>query len=199
MADPLPNAEQIDVLLRVTRIFEQLGIQYFVGGSIASNAYGFYRATADADIVAALRTDQIEALVNGLQPEFYADIEAIRKATSAKSSFNVIHLDTVLKVDVFVATPSSFHLSQFRRRLRKQIGTVEADAVWVASPEDTILAKLEWFRMGGSLSDKQWGDITGVMKIQKGALDLGYLREVAMEMKLADLLDSAMRDSGLLE
>ncbi len=199
MADSLPNAEQIDVLLQVTRIFEDLGIQYFVGGSLASNAYGFYRATADADVIAAIKPEQIQPLMTSLQPSFYVDAESLRTAVASRSSFNIIHLETVFKVDVFVAKFGAFHAAQFRRRQRKQIGTTEKDSAWVASPEDTILAKLDWFRMGGMVSDRQWGDITGVMKIQKHTLDLPYLRELAADMHLTDLLDKAFRDSGLID
>ena len=82
--------------------FEQLGVSYHIGGSVASSVYGILRATLDADLVANLHLEQARPLVKWLEAEYYIDEDMVRDAIKRRSSFNVIHLDTMLKVDVFV-------------------------------------------------------------------------------------------------
>ncbi len=77
----------------------------------------------------------------------------------------------------------------------EQIGIPYAVGGSLASPEDTILSKLEWYRMGGEVSDRQWRDILGVLKTRSGELDLGYLRTWAGELKVADLLERALKEA----
>ena len=165
---------------------------------MASSVHGIYRATADADFVAALRPDHAEPLVRLLQPAFYADLEAIRAATTSLRSFNVIHLDSMLKVDVFVASTAPFHLMQMRRRVLQAAGPDSQTTLYVASAEDTVLAKLQWYRDGGGVSDRQWNDVLGVLKVQGATLDRAYLEEWARELGLTDLLRRALQDAGLL-
>jgi len=192
------DAEQTQVNLLVVRAFEALRVSYFLGGSMASSVHGIYRATADADFVAALRPHHAEPLVRLLQPAFYADLEAIRAATTSLRSFNVIHLDSMLKVDVFVASTAPFHLMQMRRRVLQAAGPDSQTTFYVASAEDTVLAKLQWYRGGGGVSDRQWNDVLGVLKVQGATLDRAYLAEWARELGLTDLLRRAREDAGLL-
>jgi len=189
--------EQISVLLQVTGVLERLEVPYFVAGSFASNAHGLYRATADADLVADLKVRHAEPLAAALEKDFYLDRAAILDAVKRRASFNVIHLDTAQKVDVFLLKREWFPVSEMERRQRCRLSTERPDEVWMASVEDTILAKLDWFRLGGGVSDRQWGDITGVMKVQAERLDLKYLRDMARELKVSDLLERALTDSGL--
>jgi hypothetical protein len=191
------NTEQTEVNLLVVRAFDALRIPYFLGGSMASSVHGIYRATADADFVAAVRPHHAEPLVGLLHPAFYADVNAIRAAANSGRSFNVIHLDSVLKVDVFVAGTDPFHLMQMRRRLLQATGPDEQTMLYIASPEDTILAKLQWYRDGGGVSERQWNDVLGVLKVQGAALDRAYLDEWARELALADLLNRALDEAGL--
>ena len=191
------DVEQTQVSLLVVRAFESLRVPYFLGGSMASSVHGIYRATADADFVAALYPYHAEPLVRLLQPAFYADLEAIRAATISFRSFNVIHLDSMLKVDVFVASTAPFHLMQMRRRVLQALTPDGLTAFYVASPEDTILAKLQWFHQGGSVSERQWNDVLGVLKVQGSTLDRDYLNEWARELSLTDLLRRAFDDAGL--
>jgi hypothetical protein len=190
-------AEQVQVTLLVVRAFEALRVPYFLGGSMASSVHGIYRATADADFVAALRPEHAEPFVEILRPDFYAEVEVIRIAISSYRSFNIIHLDTMLKVDVFAARRDPFHLMQMRRRLLQPITPDGLTTFFVASPEDTILAKLQWYRDGGGASDRQWNDVLGVLKVQGPALDRAYLAEWARELGLSDLLHKAVDDAGL--
>ena len=191
------DAEQTQVNLIVIRAFDSLRIPYFLGGSMASSVHGIYRATADADFVAAVRPHHAEPLAALLHPAFYADVEAIRSAAAASHSFNVIHLETMLKVDVFVAKTDPFHLMQMRRRVLQPVSADGQTKLYVASAEDTILAKLRWYRETGGESDRQWNDVLGVLKVQGPTLDRAYLREWAGELKLTDLLDRALDDAGL--
>ena len=191
------NAEQTQVNLLVVRAFETLRVPYFLAGSMASSVHGIYRATADADFVAALRPHHAEPLARLLQPAFYADLEAIRAAIASLRSFNVIHLDSMLKVDVFVASTAPFHLMQMRRRVLQAATPDGQMTFYVASAEDTVLAKLQWYRDGGGVSDRQWNDVLGVLKVQGATLERAYLEEWARELGLTDLLRRALEDAGL--
>ena len=158
------DAEQTEVNLVVIRAFDSLRIPYFLGGSMASSVHGIYRATADADFVAAVRPHHAEPLAALLHPAFYAEVEAIRSAASSSRSFNVIHLETMLKVDVFVARTDPFSLIQMRRRVLQAVSADGQTKFHVASAEDTVLAKLQWYREGGEVSDRQWNDVLGDRK-----------------------------------
>ena len=189
--------EQASVLVRVTGFLEHLDVPYFVAGSYASNAHGFYRATADADLVADLKLKHVEPFVELLGDEFYLNAQTIRDAVTHRRSFNVIHLTTSQKVDVFLLTRDLFPLAEMERRQRLRLAPNAPEQVWMASVEDTILAKLDWYRIGGGVSDRQWGDITGVLKVQAEWLNFAYLDVWAKELGIADLLARALADSGL--
>ena len=189
--------EQTSVLVNVTQTLERLEVPYFIAGSFASNVHGFYRATADADLVADLKLHHIEPFAEALHGEFYLAVEAIRDAVMRRASFNVIHLDTAQKVDVFLLKREFYPLSEMERRCRKRLAPEAAEQAWFASAEDTILAKLDWYRRGGGVSDRQWGDVTGVLKVQAPTLDRDYLRHWAGELALTDLLNRALEESGL--
>lgn len=191
------EAEQTQVNLLVVSAFDSLRIPYFLGGSMASSVHGIYRATADADFVAAVRPHQAEPLGRLFHPDFYADRDAIRAAVASARSFNIIHLETMLKVDVFVAGTDPFQLMQMRRRVLQAVSADGQTTCYVASAEDTVLAKLQWYRESGGVSDRQWNDVLGVLKVQGPALNRAYLREWARELKLPDLLDRALDDAGL--
>lgn len=192
------DAEQLDALLAVAAAIERLDVPFFIAGSFASNAYGFYRATADADLVADLKIRHVEPLVATLSGRFYIAEEAVRQAVMNRGSFNVIDLNTSMKVDIFAMKREMFQIEEMQRRVRRALTPDGATETWLATPEDTILAKLDWYRLGGGVSDRQWGDVLGVMKVQAENLDLAYLRRWADELRLRDLLDRALDDSGLM-
>jgi hypothetical protein len=102
----------------------------------------------------------------------------------------------MFKVDVFIPRTRPFLHSQIARAQRQTfIFETEVSAKF-ASPEDTILSKLEWYRLGGEVSDRQWRDILGVLKTRAGDLDLAYLRQWAGELKVGDLLERALNDAA---
>jgi hypothetical protein len=188
-------AEPLAITLSVIEVFEKLNIPYLIGGSLASALYGTARSTLDTDLVADLRPEQVSALVRMLHQDFYIDQGMILDAIQHQSSFNVIHLETAFKVDVFVIKSRRFDQEQFQRRRLEVVINVPERKAFVATAEDIVLAKLEWFRMGGEVSDQQWRDILGVLKVQAGRLDLDYLQNWAAELGVLDLLARALKDS----
>jgi hypothetical protein len=190
------QGESTRITLLVTHALEQIGIPYAVGGSLASSLHGVMRSTLDVDIVADMRIEHIPALVAALSKEFYADEEMMKDAINHRSGFNLIHYETAFKVDIFIRKLRSFDQMQLARRKKSIIATDPEESIYVVSPEDIVLSKLEWYRMGGEVSDRQWGDILGVLKTRRGELDLEYLREWARELKVSDLLIRALKEAG---
>ena len=190
------QGDSIRVTLLVTDVFEKLGVRYAVGGSLSSSLHGVMRSTLDVDIVADMRLEHIQPLVAALSPEFYADVEMIRVAIERHSSFNLIHYETSFKVDVFIPKPRPFDQMQLERRASAIITTDPERSLYVTSPEDVILSKLEWYRMGGKVSDRQWRDILGVLKTKAGGIDQDYLRHWAKQLKVNDLLDRALTEAS---
>ena len=191
--------EPIAVTLLVIDALDALGVPYLIGGSLASAVHGVLRATMDTDLVADLRLEHAEPLARALGGTFYVDAESIREAVLRESSFNVIHLETMFKVDVFIVKKRPFHHSQMERRIAQVIATDPERTAFVATAEDTILAKLEWYRMGGGVSERQWRDVLGVMKVQADRLDLAYLRQWAAQLNISDLLERAIKEAGFLD
>ncbi len=192
----MKKTEILRAIEPVINAFDELGISYYVGGSIASSAYGTARATMDVDFISNMNFFQIKPLVEKLKTEFFIDEFMISDSIKTSSSFNLIHLETMLKIDVFILKDISFHKTAFERK-RKDTLILEDESIeiYLSSPEDIILNKLEWFRMGGEISEKQWLDIIGVIKVQGDNLDVKYLSDWAKELSLYDLLAKALKES----
>lgn len=188
-------SEPIAVTLLVIEALEALDVPYLIGGSLASAVHGVARSTADTDLVADLRPGHAEPLAQALVDAFYVDAESVRDAIRHRSSFNVIHLETMFKVDVFVRKQRPFEQAQFERRTDQVVATDPERTAYVASAEDTVLTKLEWYRVGGEVSDRQWQDVLGVLKVQGERLDLAYLRRWAAALEVADLLEWALTEA----
>lgn len=185
----------IDAALEVVHAFKHLHVDYFVGGSVASSIHGTPRSTNDVDCVADLKLVHVPLLVMALRDAFYIDADQVRHAVSRRSSFNVIFLETMFKVDVFVLKDDPLAREEMRRRQRVKVGSDEEE-IDVASPEDTILQKLHWYRLGGGVSDRQWDDLLGVLKVQKD-LDWSYLSHWSRHLDVHELYHEALRDAGI--
>ncbi len=191
MSDP----ELLAALAPVLRVLGDLGVRHFVGGSIASSAHGVARASVDADVVAELASAHVAPLVAALRETYYVPEERIRAAVTRRASFNLIHLDSMLKIDVFVSRDRPFDRRAFERSRPAAIGHSGA-TLPVSSAEDVVVAKLEWYRKGGEVSERQWTDVIGVLQVTGSALDLRYLRRSALELGIGDLLERALEEAG---
>lgn len=187
--------EPIEVTIQVTGVFEKLGIPYLIGGSLASTLYGMIRTTQDSDIVADMRPKHLKPFVQALENDFYVDEEMIADSIQSKSRFNIIHRESMFKVDVFIPQERPFLQSQLARVQRQSFDFETKVSANFCSPEDTILAKMEWYRMGGEISERQWRDILGILKTRTGMLDFAYLKKWAGELDIGDLLERAIEEA----
>lgn len=178
--------------LTAAGILEELGVRWFLGGSLASSVHGIPRATFDADIMADVRPQDVRPLIDKLGAEWYADESAIREALSQRSSFNLIHLDTAMKVDVFLPKLRRFDAGEFSRSRKVAVAEGSNVEAVVCCAEDIIVAKLEWYRLGGGHSERQWDDVIGVLRLNSGRLDADLLHESAEEVGVLDLLQKAV-------
>lgn len=188
-----PLSEAIEVTLLVTGTLEALGVDYVVGGSVASSVHGLPRSTADSDIVAALREEHVNGLVSSLEAAFYVDADMIRDAIRRRFEFNVLHLATMFKVDVFVPALDTVTRRELSRGSRVDVG--DGKTFLVASAEDTIVQKLRWFQLGGGVSERQWSDALGVVRVRGPALDREYLRDTAEALEVVPLLERLLREA----
>lgn len=177
-------------LFRLIDGFESIGIDYVVVGSIASSLHGEYRASGDVDVVANIVGKQVQSLVDNLRPDFYIDDLSVRKAIEQRRSFNAIHSEAIFKVDVFIPA-SNLSRQQLKRR---ELHEIAGHRIWIACAEDTVLAKLDWYRRGNEVSELQWRDVKGVLGTQGSRLDLEYLRLWATRANILDLLERALNE-----
>ena len=187
----------IDALTPLAEALERLDVLYYVGGSVASSSYSVGRSTIDIDIVADLHLHHVAPLVEQLGSDYYIDAEMIRDAVRRRTSFNMIYIPAMFKIDVFVPKAKPFDQEEARRVVQRTLGDDSSSRLfYVSSPEDIVLRKLEWYKMGGEVSQRQWLDVLGVLKVQAHRLDRAYLQHWAEQLGVKDLLDRAIEDVG---
>jgi hypothetical protein len=183
------------VLCLVANVLEHQRITYVLVGSFASSIHGMYRSTADIDIVADIKPEQVVPLLNALQGSFYVDERAVREAIDRRQSFNAIHFDSVFKIDIFIPKSDEFSRKQIERRELRKLAPDLEQMIYVATAEDTILAKLRWFDSGGQVSSNQWTDVVGIIGASATKLELDYLNQWADKLGLSELLDKAFMEA----
>ena len=187
----MTEVNPLEVAVSVTQTLEELEVPYFIGGSIASTLHGMVRTTNDADIIADLSRDRLPRFIRRHEAAFYVVEDAAREAIRARSSFNLIHVDMAFKIDIFIPGRGAYDRVKMERRIREVVIASPEKTAFVTTPEDSILAKLQWYEKGGRILDRQWRDVLGVIKAKGEALDREYLREWAGFLGLEDLLDRA--------
>jgi hypothetical protein len=188
--------ETLQVIREVAAAFDRLAIPYAIGGSIASSVLGLPRYTQDADFTVEPFPGREAELVARFGTDYYLSLPAVERAVRERSSFNIIHTTRGFKVDVFVRKERRFAQEVLSRRAPTPLPDAPEQPLFFVSPEDVILLKLEWFRLGGETSERQWGDLLGVLKVQADKLDRGYLDRWATDLGVSDLLSRAQEEAG---
>jgi len=190
--DSLP--EPIAVANRIADVLTRIGVSYVIGGSFASSVHGEPRSTNDIDMVADLRQSDVGAFVDAIEADCYVSREAVADAVREGGGFNVIHMPTAVKVDVFVAGLDAFDRKRLQRRTPISFSSDPGSVtLFVDTAEDTILRKLEWYRRGGETSERQWRDVVGIVNAQSSRLDRLYLREWAARLGVSDLTERVLK------
>lgn len=189
--------DTLKAAMAAASILEEMGVRWFLGGSLASSVHGIPRATFDADIMADLRPQHVRPFLKKLGDEWYADEGAIMQAMQNRSSFNLIHFATAMKVDVFLPKLRRFDGGEFTRSRKMLVAEGSNMEASVCCAEDIVIAKLEWYRLGGEDSQRQWTDVLGVLRLNEGNLDLELLRDNANEVGVTDLLQKALQEASM--
>jgi hypothetical protein len=180
----------------VAAAFRHFGVRHYVGGSVASTIHGAIRSTMDVDLVCDLRVEQVDSFLAACGDDYYRSVPAIRQAVEKRSCFNLIHLPTAYKIDVFVSRGRPFDRLAMERAVAQPLAADARLTLPVATVEDSIVAKLEWFRLGDETSERQWGDVSRLLAIHRDALDLGHMREMAASVGVADLLERLLGEGN---
>ncbi len=189
-----PNdPEALQVAFLVFDVLDSLGRRYHLGGSYASSIHGIPRQTQDIDIVCDLKPGDAECLATEIAEEFYCDRDRMAQAISKRFSFNLVHLKTGVKIDIFPKGSDRYDSEELERSQMLELGEPPR-AVPVKTAEDTILRKFEWYRLGGEVSDRQWGDVLGILRTQDDRLNLDYLRSRSEILGVDDLLARAVEE-----
>lgn len=185
----------LSVVLHVIDILDELQVRYHLGGSFASAIHGVPRQTMDADLVVDLHPATVVGLIDRLRDQFYVDLDVAREAVTRHGSFNAIHLESGFKIDFFIKGTGEFDEVELERSESTQISADPSRSAMVKTAEDTILRKLQWYRSGGEVSDRQWRDVLGVLTTMSENLDQGYLSRWGTKLGVSDLLDRAVGEA----
>jgi hypothetical protein len=184
----------VDALSPVSAALTKLGIRHYVGGSVASSFHGASRSTMDVDLVADMTDAHVSEFLKCFGQDFYLSEAAIRDAIRRKSCFNLIHLPTSFKVDVFVSRQRPFDVTAMNRAKMEHLGDSHVLEIQIATPEDAIISKLEWYRKTNETSERQWDDVTRLLKLLGDAADMKYLTASAESVGVQDLLERLLRE-----
>lgn len=181
----------LDLAVAMSRLLEEVAVRYVIGGSVASSLVGEPRSTVDIDIAVELDPENLDLLLEKVRPTFYVPENDAAPAVRDRDCFNLIHNEAALKVDLFVLGDGTLDLNQLDRRMRVQVSTDPPAELWITSPEDQVLRKLDWYRQSGEVSDRQLRDVIAILQINEQRLDDDYLTETAELVGLSALLNQA--------
>ena len=186
---------QQELLRKVIETLDRSGIDHMITGSVASSLQGEPRSTHDIDVVIAIQEADVESLVEAFPPpRYYLDAEAIREAISYRSMFNLIDVAEGDKVDFWILTSQPFDQSRFARKYAEDVMGMRLK---ISSPEDTILAKLQWAVKSGG-SEKQFTDALRVFEVQHDTLDLSYLNEWAVALAVEEIWNRLQDEAEII-
>ena len=189
----------LNAIESVANLLGQLQLDYFVGGAFASGIHGLYRATNDLDVVIRIGIDNVNVFCEHAEKDFLVDKRSVMAAVKEHRSFNIFHEKTALKIDFFTKI-DEYRDHQLKRAQEVALPFTETK-IKIPTPEDIILAKLGWYRLGNQVSERQWSDILGVLKVQGERIDQEYLRDWAAKLNLSELLARAItqcKEAGYL-
>lgn len=181
--------ELVDSLSPVVGALRRLEIRHYVGGSVASSFHGAARSTMDVDLVCELAEGDVSQFIELIGKDFYASEAAIRDAVERKTCFNLIHLPTSFKVDIFVSRGRPFDLESMQRATLQRLGETRFVELPIATAEDSIISKLEWYRLTNETSERQWDDVSRLVDLLGEEADRDYLYRSALAVGVKDLLD----------
>lgn len=189
-----PGALQVAIL--AAHALERLGVPHVIVGSVASSVHGEPRATLAADMTLRMRLRDVPGICSALEGDFHIDPEALRDSVRTGFPCNAIHRTAHVKLDLYVRPNEGLDAEELRRAHRIRLTGEPGSEVSVASPEDTVLQKLAWYRKGGEASDRQWRDVLGVLKARGRRLDRDYLDRWGPPLGVSDLVERAVTEAG---
>lgn len=181
----------LELAVRFGRLLDELGLEYAVGGSVASSMFGEPRSTLDIDIALRGTETALAELVRRAAVDFYVPVNAAEYAIANQDSFNLHHTESGMKVDIFILGDGPLDRRQIDRRTKVSLN---AGDLWVTSPEEIILRKLWWFQLTGSSSERQWRDVVGLLRVTD--VDLAEVMSVADEINLGELVARAIDEAS---
>lgn len=189
----MTSSGPLELLVRITAMLDELEIPYALGGSLAASFFGEPRSTMDIDVAIDVGAVEGEALIEKAAVAFVVPATSAREALRTHGSFNLLSAQGGMKVDLFVLGDDILDRRQIERRVNIPVPGIP-DGLWVTSPEDQVLRKLDWYRQGGSVSDRQWRDVVGILRGQGEELAVDDLRATARQLDLSDLLQRALEE-----
>jgi hypothetical protein len=182
----------LDHLVAIGKVLDSLGVSWVLGGSLASSIVGEPRATMDIDVAVAIDLEHIDRLVAAVEDDYYVSADQAREAVVRHSSFNLIHYESGMKVDLFPLSDDPLDVRQLAGR--EHIDIAPGVAVWVGAAPDQVLRKLRWYELGGETSERQWRDVLSILRVQGDRIDRPRLLVDAGLLGLGGLVAKALQE-----